>query len=96
MSADQGTGEAVASSLGAERGGARPSAGAADRSAAQIRTDIGIQQRELSNSMEALRSRVNELTDWRRQVREHRKELIATAAIAGFVVGGIVAVMRRR
>ena len=46
--------------------------------------------------MDALRSRVNELTDWRRQVREHRKELIAAAAIAGFVVGGIASVMRRR
>ena len=97
MSADQSTGEAVADS-GKADGDAAPNsnAGASDRSAAQIRADIELQQRELSSSMEALRSRVNELTDWRRQVREHRKELIAAAAIAGFVVGGIASVMRRR
>ena len=40
--------------------------------------------------------RVNELTDWRRQIAEHRKELIAGAAVAGFVIGGIVALRRRR
>lgn len=95
MSADRNTGEAVASSVGAGRDTRRPHTAAPDRSAAQIRADIEVQQGELSNSMDALRSRVNELTDWRRQVREHRKELIAGAAIAGFVVGGIVAVMRR-
>ena len=46
--------------------------------------------------MEKLRARVGEITDWRRQVREHRSELIAGAAIAGFVIGGIVALRRRR
>ena len=66
------------------------------RTAAQIRADIDTQQRELSSSMVALRSRVNELTDWRRQVREHRTELITGAAIAGFVVGGLFAVLRKR
>jgi hypothetical protein len=39
---------------------------------------------------------MGELTDWRRQVREHRTELIAGAAIAGFVVGGFLALRRRR
>ena len=62
----------------------------------EIRADIGVQQRELSSSMDALRSQVNELTDWRRQVREHRTELIAGAAIAGFVVGGIITILRKR
>ena len=46
--------------------------------------------------MVALRGRVNELTDWRRQVREHRTELVTGAAIVGFVVGGLVAVLRTR
>ena len=73
----------------------RPRSGAPGRSAAEIRRDIGLQQRELSSSMEALRRRVNELSDWRRQVREHRTELIAGAAIAGFVIGGLVALGRR-
>lgn len=95
MSAEQDLSKAATpASLGST--GSRASAGASQRSAAQIRADIGVQQRELTGSMEALRSRVNELTDWRRQVREHRTQLITGAAIAGFVVGGIVAVMRRR
>jgi uncharacterized protein involved in exopolysaccharide biosynthesis len=72
-----------------------PRPGAPGRSAEQIRRDIEAQQQELSGSVEALRGRVNELTDWRRQVREHRTELIAAAAITGFVVGGIVALSRR-
>ena len=46
--------------------------------------------------MESLRRRVGELSDWRRQVREHRTELIAGAAIAGFVIGGVVAILRKR
>ena len=72
------------------------SAGAPGRSAAQIRRDIEIQREELGRSVETLRGKVGELTDWRRQVREHRTELIAGAAIAGFVIGGIVALRRRR
>jgi hypothetical protein len=34
---------------------------------------------------------VAELTDWRRQLREHRKEALIGAAVAGFVIGGGVA-----
>ena len=40
--------------------------------------------------------RVAELTDWRRQVREHRSELIVGAAVLGFAVGGLIALRRRR
>jgi hypothetical protein len=74
----------------------RPRPGAPGRSAEQIRTDIAAQQQELAGSVEALRSKVTELTDWRRQVREHREQLIIGAAVAGFVVGGLVALSRRR
>jgi len=75
----------------------RPStAGLPGRSAAQIRADIEAQRRDLGSSVEALRHRVAELTDWRRQVREHRSQLIAGAAVAGFVVGGMLALRRRR
>jgi hypothetical protein len=65
------------------------------RSAAEIRADIERQREELSHSVEALRSRVTELTDWRRQVREHRRELIIGAAVVGFAVGGLMALRRR-
>ena len=73
----------------------RPSAGAPGRSSAEIRADIERQRQELSRSVEALRTRVTELTDWRRQVREHRRELIVGAAIVGFAVGGLIALRRR-
>ena len=39
--------------------------------------------------------RVAELTDWRRQVREHKRELVIGAAIVGFAVGGLMALRRR-
>lgn len=75
----------------------RPStAGQPSRSSAQIRHDIESQRLQLGDSVEALRNRVTELTDWRRQVREHRRELIIGAAAAGFVLGGILALRRRR
>jgi hypothetical protein len=65
------------------------------RSAAQIRRDIQLQRQDLSHSVEALRGRVAELTDWRRQLREHRRELVIGAAIAGFAIGGLLALRRR-
>jgi hypothetical protein len=75
----------------------RPSTvGMPNRSSEEIRRDIEGAREELGRSVETLRTRVGELTDWRRQVREHRRELIAGAAIAGFVIGGIVALRRRR
>ena len=74
---------------------ARPT-GAPGRSSAEIRRDIETQREQLGRSVEALRGRVNELTDWRRQVREHRQELIVGAAIVGFAVGGLLALRRRR
>jgi hypothetical protein len=68
--------------------GLRPStAGMPGRSAAEIRRDIDLQRKELGTSVEALRGRVTELTDWRRQAREHKRELIIAAAAVGFLVG---------
>jgi hypothetical protein len=74
---------------------ARRAAGAPGRSSSQIRADIERQRQELSHSVEALRNRVTELTDWRRQVREHRRELVIGAAVVGFAVGGLIALRRR-
>ena len=71
---------------------AKPPAG---RTSAEIRADIERQREELGHSVEALRNRVTELTDWRRQVREHRRELIIGAAVVGFAVGGLMALRRR-
>ena len=74
---------------------ARAADGPVPRSASEIRADIERQRQELSHSVEALRDRVTELTDWRRQVREHRRELIIGAAAVGFAVGGLMALRRR-
>lgn len=74
----------------------RPStAGAPGRSPAEIRRDIEIQRQQLGSSVEALRDRVTELTDWRRQAREHKRELIIGAAAVGFAIG-VRAMLRRR
>jgi hypothetical protein len=74
----------------------RPAAGAPGRSSDQIRADIERQRHELSHSVEALRTRVNELTDWRRQVREHQRELVIGAAVVGFAIGARIMLRRRR
>jgi hypothetical protein len=66
------------------------------RSAAEIRRDIDIQRRQLGGSVEALRGRVTELTDWRRQVDEHRTQLIVGAAVVGFAIGVRAMLKRRR
>ena len=73
----------------------RAAAGAPGRSSDQIRADIERQRSELGRSVEALRGRVAELTDWRRQVREHRRELAIGAAVLGFAIGGLIARRRR-
>lgn len=75
----------------------RPStAGLPGRSAAQIRRDIDVQRHDLGYSVELLRGRVAELTDWRRQLNEHRSQLIVGAAVAGFALGGLMMLRRRR
>jgi len=71
------------------------STGAHGRTPAEIRRDIDRKRLELGGSVEALRHRVNELTDWRRQAEEHKQQLIVGAAAVGFLVG-VRAMMRRR
>jgi Protein of unknown function (DUF3618) len=66
-----------------------------ERSAAQIRRDIEVARSDLTRSLDTLRGRVGELTDWRSQVRDHQRELVIGAAIAGFVIGGVIALRRR-
>ena len=65
------------------------------RSAEEIRRDVVRQREELGRSVTALRGRVSALTDIRRQVREHRGQLLAGAAVVGFIVGGAIALRRR-
>jgi hypothetical protein len=72
------------------------STGAPGRTPAEIRRDIELRRRQLGTSVEALRGRVNELTDWRRQVDEHKQQLIVGAAAVGFLIGARAMLRRRK
>jgi hypothetical protein len=67
------------------------------RSSEQIRASIEEQRLLLAKDLEQLRSSITEVTDWRKQLRTHKSEAIAAAAVAGFVIaGGLSAFGRRR
>jgi hypothetical protein len=62
-----------------------------DRSPAEIRQSVQETRTELEYSINDLQAKVSEMTNWRRQLIRHRRELVIGAAVAGFVVGGGVA-----
>jgi dienelactone hydrolase len=57
----------------------------------EIRRSIEATRAELAFSVNDLRSKVAELTNWRRQLAENRQAAIVGAAVAGFVIGGGIA-----
>jgi hypothetical protein len=57
------------------------------RSPQEIRGSIQRTRGELAASVEELRVKMHVMTDWRRQVDEHRTAVIAVATVAGFLVG---------
>jgi hypothetical protein len=61
------------------------------RTPEMIRQSIEETRRELTFSVNDLRSKMTEITDWRRQLRRNRKAALIGAAVAGFVIGGGVA-----
>jgi transposase-like protein len=61
------------------------------RSAVEIRESMEANRRELARSIDRLQVEVSRLTDWRRQLREHRQQAVVGAAVAGFVIGGGIA-----
>jgi dienelactone hydrolase len=64
---------------------------ASQSSPEMIRASIEETRRELAFSVNDLRSKMAELTDWRRQLAENRNTALVGAAVAGFVVGGGIA-----
>jgi hypothetical protein len=70
------------------------------RTPEQIRADIEANRKELGVAVEKLRDEVVEVTNWRKQIREHQREVLIGAAVAGFVIGGgiagVVGLFRRR
>ncbi len=72
----------------------------ANRTPEQIRSSIEDTRKDLAFSVNDLRSKVAEITNWRRQLADNRTAALAGAAVAGFVIGGGVAagisLLRRR
>jgi hypothetical protein len=72
----------------------------ATRTPEEIRRSIESNRAELALSLGRLRGEVAEVTDWRKQIVRHRKQVVIGAAVAGFVIGGGLAavggLLRRR
>jgi hypothetical protein len=70
------------------------------RSPEEIRQSIEANRAELGMAVERLRQEVAVVTDWRSQLRQHQKQVLIGAAVAGFVLGGGIAgvgrLLRRR
>jgi hypothetical protein len=58
------------------------------RTPEEIRASIEQNREALAGSLGKLRVEVTELTDWRSQLRRNQEQLIAGAAVTGFVLGG--------
>lgn len=61
------------------------------RSPEEIRASLESTRSELAFSLNDLQGKVRDLTNWRRQLSDNRKNAIIGAAVAGFLVGGGVA-----
>ncbi len=62
-----------------------------NQSPEMIRASIEETRRELAFSVNDLRSKMTEITNWRGQLIRNRKAALVGAAVAGFVIGGGVA-----
>ena len=61
------------------------------RTPEEIRRSIEANRADLGLAMEKLRGEITRTTDWRAQLRLHRREVLIGAAVAGFVLGGGIA-----
>jgi hypothetical protein len=68
----------------------------AGRSPDEIRASIEANRMALAVSVAKLRGEVAEITDWRKQLNEHRRPALLGAGIAGFLIGGGLAALGRR
>ncbi len=66
------------------------------RTAQEIRASIEANRVGLGNAVAQLRDEVAVATDWRRQIQAHKQQVLIVAAVAGFVIGGGLAVLGRR
>jgi hypothetical protein len=65
----------------------------ATRTPDEIRASIEQNRQELVLSIEKLRGEVVQLTDWRGQLAQRQPQVMITAGVAGFVLGGGVAAL---
>ncbi len=72
----------------------------AARSPEEIRASIESNRMELAHSLDRLRGEVAEITNWRKQIAQHQKQVLIGAAVTGIVIGGGIAavggLVRRR
>jgi hypothetical protein len=61
------------------------------RSPEEIKRAIEANRAELGHAVEQLRGELTKATDWRGQLRRHKREVIIGAAVTGFVLGGGIA-----
>jgi Protein of unknown function (DUF3618) len=61
------------------------------RTPQEIRASIEHNRQELGSSLDKLRGEVDQLTDWRAQLRANQLPLSIAAAGAGFFLGGGIA-----
>jgi hypothetical protein len=64
---------------------------ARQRSPEEIRASIEANRKDLAVSLGRLRNEVAEMTDWRKQLKQHQKHVLIGAAVTGFVLGGGIA-----
>ncbi len=69
--------------------------GTTQRSPEEIRRDIEQHRRELGDAVNRLRGDIQRATDWRAQIVRNQQKVLIGAAVAGFVIGGGIAVIPR-
>jgi hypothetical protein len=71
-----------------------------ERSPQEIRASIEANRVELGNAVVRLQEHVAEVTNWRKQINTHQRQVLIGAAAVGFVLGGGIAgafgIFRRR
>jgi hypothetical protein len=66
------------------------------RTPEQIRASIEANRVDLGNAVAQLRGEVTVAMDWRRHLEAHKQQVMIGAAVAGFVIGGGLAIITRR
>jgi hypothetical protein len=61
------------------------------RSPEEIRASLQTTRQELEYSLNDLQGKFRQLTNWRQQLVDNRKNAIIAAGVAGFLIGGGVA-----